>query len=139
LAEHFAERAGRRYGAGPLQVTEKDVSLLRNYDWPGNVRELATVIERAAILGECRRLDLQRALGAAPLTRGDSPPSLAKPSVPTFRTLDEALSAHIEAALEECSRRIEGPRGAAKLLAINPNTLRSKMKKLRMVRTKFRQ
>src|SRR5439155_15111582 len=57
LAEHFAERAGKRYGAtAPLHLTAADVARLEAYDWPGNVRELSAVIERAAILGEGRRL-----------------------------------------------------------------------------------
>jgi formate hydrogenlyase transcriptional activator len=36
-----------------------------------------------------------------------------------------------------CSGHIDGPRGAAKLLAIHPNTLRSRMQKLG-VRTRAR-
>ena len=35
------------------------------YPWPGNVRELATVIDRAAILGDGKRLEVATALGIA--------------------------------------------------------------------------
>jgi hypothetical protein len=40
------------------------------------------------------------------------------------------MAAHIERALAMCSGRIDGPRGAARLLDIHPNTLRSRMAKL---------
>src|SRR5947209_8231537 len=52
LAAHFALRAARRLGAVPLVPSPEDINLLVAYPWPGNVRELATVIERAAILGD---------------------------------------------------------------------------------------
>jgi transcriptional regulator with GAF, ATPase, and Fis domain len=47
-----------------------------------------------------------------------------------FPTLEEAMRRHIEAALARCKGRIEGEHGAARLLAIHANTLRSRMHKL---------
>jgi transcriptional regulator with GAF, ATPase, and Fis domain len=46
---------------------------------------------------------------------------------------------HIEAALRATHGRVEGPRGAAKLLAINPHTLRARMRKLRIDWAVFRE
>ncbi|TVQ57535.1 MAG: hypothetical protein EA377_00835, partial [Phycisphaerales bacterium] len=40
----------------------------------------------------------------------------------------------IQRALEATDGRIEGPHGAAKILQINPHTLRARMKKLRIQR-----
>jgi transcriptional regulator with GAF, ATPase, and Fis domain len=40
------------------------------------------------------------------------------------------MAAHIERALNATHGRIEGPFGAAKLLGINPHTLRARMRKL---------
>jgi hydrogenase-4 transcriptional activator len=140
LAGHFARRAGLRLGASPLMLTADDVELLLAYDWPGNVRELAAVVERAAILGNGRRLDLQRALGTTPavgLPTRAGPPSLPEPDAP-FATLDQAMTMHLEAALSKTGGRIEGPTGAAKLLGINPHTLRARMRKLRVDWTRFR-
>jgi transcriptional regulator with GAF, ATPase, and Fis domain len=45
-------------------------------------------------------------------------------------TLDEAMRQHIERALAVTEGRIEGRHGAARLLAINPHTLRSRMRRL---------
>ncbi len=133
LAEHFADRAGRRFGAGPLSLTASDVALLAAYDWPGNVRELSAVIERAAILGDGRRLDVARALGATDRV------ALAADSGDRFPTLDDAMRSHIERALARARGRIDGPKGAAALLAIHPNTLRSRMHKLGVAWDRFRQ
>lgn len=55
-----------------------------------------------------------------------------------FPTLDEAIRRHIEAALVRCKGRIEGERGAARLLAIHANTLRSRMHKLGIRWERFR-
>ena len=39
-----------------------------SYSWPGNIRELGTVIDRAAILGDGKTLEIAKALGTgAPL------------------------------------------------------------------------
>ena len=45
-------------------------------------------------------------------------------------TLDAAQRSHIEAALVRTGWVIDGNRGAAKILGMHPNTLRSRMKKL---------
>jgi len=131
LAEHFALRAGRRLGGQGLAPTASDVTLLLAYDWPGNVRELAAVIERAAILGDGRRLEIATALGVQ--RRGSLP--LARPElapVPALAPgpLDAAIQAHIEAVLAHTHGRIEGADGAARILGEHPATLRSRMRRL---------
>ncbi len=133
LAAHFALRAAKRLGLPPLVPTAEDNSLLVEYPWPGNVRELAAVIERAAILGVGKRLEIARALGtanrinmpASPV-RAEALPLLTTPPL----TLDEAMARHIRETLARAGGRIEGPDGAAARLAINPHTLRSRMRKL---------
>jgi transcriptional regulator with GAF, ATPase, and Fis domain len=48
------------------------------------------------------------------------------------------MQRHIEAALTATAGRIEGPHGAARLLAINPHTLRARMRKLGIDWKRFR-
>jgi len=144
LAAHFAARAGRRLGRGPLVPNEHDTRLLLSYGWPGNVRELASVIERAAILGDGRHLEIAAALGPS---QGLSDPDVdtvspensgSGRSVAKFATIDQAMAQHIEKALTQARGRIEGLHGAARLLAINPHTLRARMRKLGIDWRRFR-
>jgi transcriptional regulator with GAF, ATPase, and Fis domain len=141
LAAHFALRAARRLGAPPLTPSREDIDLLVAYPWPGNVRELAAVIERAAILGDGKRLEVAQALGPslpAPRLLSPMPVRGAGEAREAFATLDEAMMRHIEAALARTRGRIEGRDGAAALLDINPHTLRARMRKLGIEWGRFR-
>ena len=133
LATHFADRASRRLGLPYTAPTRRDIDLLCSYPWPGNIRELATVIDRAAILGNGERLEIGRALGlmhgpVPPARRDNGPSPVADPN--PLPSLDEVARRHIETALAASGGRIEGARGAARLLGINPHTLRGRMRKL---------
>lgn len=150
FARHFAQRAALRFGLAEVMPTADDIRLLSEYPWPGNVRELAAVIDRAAILGDGKRLEIAAALGGTPRPAfgepagSDGPDNAAHPTAhgpqsgnvgrPTVGerlcTLDEAMRRHIQAALRTCLGRIEGPAGAARLLGVNPHTLRGKMRRL---------
>jgi hydrogenase-4 transcriptional activator len=147
FAAHFAARAGKRLGGRPLTPTPPDVALLSAYSWPGNVRELAAVIERAVILGNGRRLEIGQALGTpASIEAPNSAPIADDRRLPLQRPLeacgiaplDNAMRQHIESALTASLGRVEGPFGAARLLGINPHTLRSRMRKLDVDWTRFR-
>lgn len=131
LALHFAQRAARRLGLPTRAPTADDVGMLQAYDWPGNVRELSAVLERAAILGQGDRLMVGAALGISPLAsrQGDRLAATATQS-PTIDSLDIVMRAHIEAVLIRTHGRVAGEHGAARLLDINANTLRAKMRKL---------
>jgi hydrogenase-4 transcriptional activator len=144
LARHFAERAAARFVLPKALPTHEDIELLASYAWPGNIRELAAVIDRAAILGDGRRLEVAKALGVttglpAASPDADVPRPTKQPQPNHFPTLDEAMRQHIESALALSHGRIEGRRGAARLLQINPHTLRARMRKLNIDWTQFRQ
>ena len=129
LARYFAERAGERLFGRALSLDAADIATLQAYAWPGNVRELAAVIERAAILGNGQTLLVGPALGVAPVLS------------PRSRVPEEADAedkADIQAALQKALGRIEGPFGAAKLLGVNPHTLRSRMRRLGIDWSRYR-
>jgi transcriptional regulator with GAF, ATPase, and Fis domain len=63
LARHFAQRAANRFGLAYVEPTVADLDQLCDYPWPGNIRELGAVIDRAAILGNGKRLEVAMALG----------------------------------------------------------------------------
>jgi transcriptional regulator with GAF, ATPase, and Fis domain len=155
LAAHFAERAAVRFGLTPVAPTVEHIELLRGYAWPGNIRELGAVIDRAAILGEGRTLEILAALGfgtdmparamsVSHAGLGARPPAMADlRQSPGGRegiaSLDEAMKRHIELALEKCRGRVEGPKGVAAALKINPHTLRARMRKLGVEWGKYRE
>lgn len=136
LASHFAAKSARRFGLTPLAPTPNDLHLLLAYSWPGNVRELGAVIDRAAILGNGACLEIAKALGAsAPPALAHAPVAVESTRMPegsesTLLPLEAAMKMHIELALVRTFGRIEGKNGAAKLLSINPYTLRARMRKL---------
>jgi DNA-binding NtrC family response regulator len=105
---------------------------------------LAAVIDRAAILGNGKRLEIAKALG---VTHGPGAPRpsvapaavTAHPGVEEFPSLDAVATRHIETALRATRGRIEGPQGAAVMLGINPHTLRARMRKLGVNWKEFRE
>ncbi len=121
LVNHFAKKLGAKLGKKITVVPQKAMKTLESYHFPGNVRELENIVERAIILTSDQTLRIEDGFGgveAAPL------------SVESGGTLEEVERNHITAVLEETNWRIEGPKGAALRLGINPNTLRSRMRKL---------
>lgn len=138
LARHFIRRAANRAGVHEPRLFEADLIRLRAYDWPGNVRELGAVIERAVILGQGERLALDAALGL----QGAVPARASQPIAPPMsgeavsmadaavETLETVIDNHIRRVVTLCGGRLDGPHGAARLLGLNVNTLRSKMRKL---------
>jgi transcriptional regulator with GAF, ATPase, and Fis domain len=140
LAAHFAERAARRFGLRPQTPTEADLALLAAYPWPGNVREFASVLDRAALLGDGARLEVAAALGIAPVGQRTAAgaPSVVEVEEGAIVTLDEAMKRHIERALAHTGGKIEGKGGVADLLDINPHTLRARMRKLNVDWKQFR-
>jgi hydrogenase-4 transcriptional activator len=137
LANHFALRAAARFGMPPRIPSSDDLDLLVAYPWPGNVRELIAVIERAVILGNGERLEVAKALGAAPPASAGVRPAPSGADEP-LATLDQAIARHIETALARTRGRIEGRGGAAALLGVNPHTLRARMRKLGLDWRRFR-
>ncbi len=83
---------------------------------------------------------VQNAAIAAPHSEFHSPNPVPRAHSPAgdFAVLDSAMRGHIEAALRRTRGRIEGPRGAAKLLGVNPHTLRARMRKLQIEWRTFR-
>ena len=139
FAEYFADRAAGKFGLRPVPVSDEDVRVLSGYGWPGNVREMAAVMDRAVLIGQGRALDVAASLGVGPRphassTRATMPPEQSLGIEP----LDVVIRRHIEAALASTHGRVEGRRGAARLLGVNPHTLRARMRKLKVDWARFR-
>jgi transcriptional regulator with GAF, ATPase, and Fis domain len=132
LAAHFMERLGPRLQRRMRRIGDQAMRDLLAYDWPGNVRELENVIERSMILstGEELMVDM-----LANHPREPHATSLSAPTeTPDGRTLEEVERDYIIATCERCGWRINGTGNVADRLGINPNTLRSRMRKLGIIR-----
>jgi formate hydrogenlyase transcriptional activator len=117
-------------GRPVLEVSRATIATLQAHSWPGNVRELENVIERAVILSRGKWAEISVDVPQF----GDqmrTTPSESSPAGNGSRsTLDDLQRQHIRTTLEELNWRVEGRGGAAEVLGMNPNTLRSRMRKL---------
>ena len=126
LAHHFVEQKARELGCPPpLPLSPVAIGRLTACAWPGNVRELENVIERSLILNPSR-LTFEH-LSSPPPSQAMASEREETEENDDFPTLDEVLRGHIRKALHLTGGRIEGPAGAARILDINPSTLRSRM------------
>jgi formate hydrogenlyase transcriptional activator len=134
LAMFFVQKHAKRIGRTVQSVSRESLDRLAGYTWPGNVRELENVIERALVLSHGGVLDVAEGLLPAQPALAANGESAERDTVAGTRTipgrLDDVERAHIAATLEQTKWVIEGPRGAARVLDMHPNTLRSRMKKL---------
>lgn len=125
LIDVFVKQYANKHGKTIKKISKVVIEELCNYSWPGNIRELQNIIERAIIISSS---DTIKKKDIASLSNG-----VAKPEVnlnDRIETLENAERAHIIKALNKADWKVHGKNGAAELLGINPNTLRSRIKKL---------
>jgi PAS domain S-box-containing protein len=119
LVAHFVAIYANKFGKPINEITPQTMQKMREHSWPGNIRELANVIERAVIYTRGNVLNVVDVFEEA-----------KEATLPGIKSLEEVEREYIQHILEHTSWRIEGPRGAAKLLGLNPSTLRTRMIKL---------
>ena len=137
LAEVFLEEAGRQLGKNFGKISSAVIDRLRQYKWPGNVRELENIIGRSAVTSIGNVLQLSEgwevedhlskhsyvlSSNGVPKPNGINPEAEA-----TLKTMERA---RIIEVLNQTNWRIEGAKGAALILGLHPNTLRSRINKL---------
>ena len=145
LAIFFLSKYARRFNRQIRGVSQDTIQRLQKYPWPGNIRELQNLIERAVVLSTDSVLSIDPGLLPTDGTQAiddqlnpdrsdlvllpeenDSDPS----------SLEDVERRHILSVLHQTNWLIEGDKGAAKMLNIHPNTLRSRMKKMGIQRPK---
>jgi formate hydrogenlyase transcriptional activator len=119
LVSKFAARVGRHIDA----VGQKTMERIKRYHWPGNIRELENILERAVILSVSSTLEIDAEVFASATSGGKETPVL-------LMDLEAVEKNHILAVLKRTNWVIEGENGAANILNLHPNTLRSRLKKL---------
>lgn len=124
LVEHFISKLRRKLKVEVEGITLRALSVLMRYWWPGNVRELENVMERAMVLCDRRRLDLEdlpERIRAQAEERSPIPQADLRLR-PRLRSLEREL-------IKEALERTGGNRTqAAKLLGITHRALMYKLR-----------
>jgi len=133
LVEYFIDRYARRAGKSFQTVNKKSLDLLQSYPWAGNIRELQNVIERSVIICEPETFSVDESWLSRqpPVTELNGRSDL-------FKRLPSQEKTIIEAALNECGGRVYGPSGAAARLGMPRSTLESKIRSLKINKTRFK-
>ncbi len=127
LVQYFMMKKAREMGFVEIPtLAPGSLEKLMHYNWPGNVRELQNAIERALILGREQPLVFNDLVDIVPNTAAMIPVTDEAKTL----SLEQMTSQTIVNALKMAGGRVGGEKGAAKLLKINPSTLRTKMRKL---------
>jgi transcriptional regulator with GAF, ATPase, and Fis domain len=117
LIEYYTNIYSKKFNIPIEPISNGPMQQLVNHLWPGNVRELENVIERAIITSNNRIMNFD----ILPKVHNNSDDLLP---------LEEHEKRIILKALEKTYWKISGNFGAASILKLNPETLRSKMRKL---------
>jgi formate hydrogenlyase transcriptional activator len=130
LVEYFIARYARKAGKTFRRVAKRTLDSLRSYPWPGNIRELQNVIERSVIVSDTEEFTVDESWLST------------RPQVDSRFGLSGTVAAHEKAIVEDALRasggRVFGPSGAAARLGIPRSTLESKIRALKINKSRFR-
>lgn len=133
LVDFFIERFNHKLGKNIRGISGEAMDLILQYPWPGNIRELENVIERAMILSDDIRINVE----CLPQHIRNS--AKGNLDINMFRAvdisnLDNALGKAEKNILIETLEKTEGHRArAAALLGISRRALQYKLKKYGML------
>ncbi len=104
-------------------INNRSLTKLSRYNWPGNIRELQNILEREVILSNSSMLNIKQNFNNSKM--------IAAPRKITLAVIEKN---YITEILTDCQWRIGGTTGAARILGMPDSTLRSRMKKLNIIR-----
>ncbi len=125
LATHFLKLSCKRLNIKLPMISKLSMERLVAYDWPGNVRELQNVMDRGSIISTGDKLQID--LAVAPQQE-----ATANRIVLSEAQMAAAQRNNLIAALRRTGGKVAGEDGAAQLLGIQPTTLYSRIKTLRI-------
>jgi len=130
LVEYFINRYARKAGKTIRRVSKRTLDRLKSYPWPGNVRELQNVIERSVIVSDTDEFTVDESWIST------------RPALESRLGMSGALASQEKALIEDALRasggRVFGPSGAAARLGIPRSTLESKIRTLKINKSRFR-
>jgi PAS domain S-box-containing protein len=133
LVAYFVERYAEKLGRKIDSIEKKTLELFNAYPWPGNIRELQNVVERSLILCD-------RGVFAVDENwlRSNAAPITEQATAPLAEKLNDQERDLIEKALVASRGRVAGSAGAAAKLGMPPSTLESRIRALRIDKSRFR-
>jgi len=134
LVEYFVKRYASRAGKNIRSIDKRTLELLQSYEWPGNIRELQNIIERSVIVSSGDVFSVDESWLSVQSSQAASRVQASQP----FNDEPPSEREIIEAALAVSRGRVAGPSGAAAKLGIPPSTLDSRIKALKINKSKFK-
>jgi DNA-binding NtrC family response regulator len=104
LADHFLGLLADLYRRDPLTLTRAAVDWLRARSWPGNVRQLRQTLERAVLIQDGNRIDVDDLLAMHDLGSADESGTALPPA--GAMTLQQMERAMIEKCLRHYDRNL---------------------------------
>jgi formate hydrogenlyase transcriptional activator len=130
LVEYFIGRYGRKAGKRFKRVSKRTLDRLKAYPWPGNVRELQNVIERSVIVSDSDEFTVDESWLPGS--------SVAESRLGLSGRLAAQEKEIVEEALRASGGQVAGPAGAAARLGLPRSTLESKIRLLKINKSRFR-
>jgi formate hydrogenlyase transcriptional activator len=130
LVEYFIGRYGRKAGKRFKRVSRRTLDRLKAYPWPGNVRELQNVIERSVIVSDSDEFTVDESWLPGS--------SVAESRLGLSGRLAAQEKEIVEEALRASGGQVAGPAGAAARLGLPRSTLESKIRLLKINKSRFR-
>ncbi|MDR1989936.1 MAG: sigma-54 dependent transcriptional regulator [Acidobacteriaceae bacterium] len=128
LARHFLNRYGEENRKPNLEIAPEALDVLTDYDWPGNVRELENIIERAVVLANGPRIEVELIPDHVRRTPSVPAPQIVMP--PEGISFKDVITDFEKRLIESTLEAAGGvQKRAAELLHIKPTTLNEMIKR----------
>ena len=123
LVKYFVDQLAKKMGKRVDKISKRTMQTLQSYTWPGNVRELEHAVESALISAQGKKINFDL-------------PKSADTALNDFKSFEEMERDYILQVLEAMNWKFGGNNSAASILGMHANTLRGRMKKLGIKRSK---
>lgn len=133
LVQGLLYKIAERIGLNPIQLTNKGMSILAEYEWPGNIRELENVLERlmnessTSVIPDSLVLKhIQSLMGVT--SPKDEADAFTSPSADLLLPLKDVEKEYIRRTLNHYGHSLDSKKKAARSLGISISTLYNKIR-----------